>query len=69
MGLTLLDTLDFRDTCEQHNSIHGFGWDAYDARRGGVQTINDAGNGIELKTTFIKVPEASEDGGHWGVRI
>ncbi|KAF2097063.1 mannosyl-oligosaccharide glucosidase-like protein [Rhizodiscina lignyota] len=60
---------NFRHTCEQHNSIHGYGWDAYDARRGGIQTIHDTGNGIDLTTTFIKVPDAGEKGGHWGVRI
>lgn len=60
---------DFRHTCEQHNAIHGYGWDAYDARRGGVQTIHDKGNGIDIKTTFVKVPDAGEHGGHWAVRI
>ncbi|KAF1990188.1 glycoside hydrolase family 63 protein [Aulographum hederae CBS 113979] len=60
---------NFRHTCEQHNSIHGYGWDTYDTRRGGEQTIHDEGNGIDLKTKFVKIPNAGDDGGHWGVRV
>ena len=46
----------------------GYGWDEYDVRRGGHQTIYDAGNAIDITTDFVKVPGGSH-GGNWGVRI
>ena len=60
---------DFRFTCEQHAGvagagIPGYGWDVYDPRTGGVQTIGDKGNGIDLETSFVKFDE-----GGWGARI
>ena len=48
--------------------MHGYGWTEYSTRRGGNQTIHDAGNDLDLTTEFIKVP-GGEHGGHWGVRI
>lgn len=53
-----------RYTCEQHEGMAGYGWDAYDPRSGGVQTIHDRGNGIDLETSFVKM-----EGGSWGARI
>ena len=47
----------------------GYGWERYDPRFGGIQTIHDAGNQIDITTSFVKIPEAGEKGGHWGVRI
>ncbi|KAL7937191.1 family 63 glycoside hydrolase [Trichoderma chlorosporum] len=58
----------FRYTCEQGQDIHGYGWDEYDARTGGVQTIHDEGNGIDITTSFIKVPGGNY-GGNWAARI
>ncbi|KAL6831078.1 glycoside hydrolase family 63 protein [Trichoderma sp. SZMC 28015] len=58
----------FRYTCEQGQDIHGYGWDEYDARTGGVQTIHDEGNGIDITTSFIKVPGGNH-GGSWAARI
>ena len=55
---------NIRYTCEQHEGMAGYGWDAYDPRTGGVQTIHDRGNGIDLETSFVKL-----DGGAWGARI
>lgn len=65
--LTLLQ-LDFRHTCEQHEGMHGYGWDEYDVRYGGRQTIHDAGNSIDITTEFVKI-SGGEHGGSWGVRI
>lgn len=58
----------FRYTCEQGQDIHGYGWDEYDARTGGVQTIHDEGNGIDITTSFVKVPGGNH-GGNWAARI
>ena len=46
----------------------GYGWDEYDVRKGGRQTIHDAGNHIDIQTEFAKVPGGAH-GGSWGVRI
>lgn len=46
----------------------GYGWDEYDVRQGGRQTIHDAGNSIDITTDFVKVPGGSH-GGNWGVRV
>ena len=55
-----------RFTCEQGEDIAGYGWDAYDPRTGGIQTIHDKGNGIDLETSFVKFDEGR---GGWGARI
>ncbi|KAL2760850.1 glycoside hydrolase family 63 protein [Sodiomyces alcalophilus JCM 7366] len=57
----------FRYTCEQHE-IDGYGWEEYDARRGGIQSIHDEGNQIDITTSFVKVP-AGAHGGSWAARI
>ncbi len=46
----------------------GYGWDEYDTRRGGVQTIHDAGNHIDITTSFVKIPGGGH-GGSWAARI
>lgn len=46
----------------------GYGWDEYDVRTGGQQTIHDAGNGIDITTSFVKIPGGNH-GGHWAARI
>ena len=46
----------------------GYGWDEYDVRYGGRQTIHDAGNQVDITTEFIKIP-GGEHGGSWGVRV
>lgn len=46
----------------------GYGWDEYDVRQGGRQTIHDSGNKLDLTTEFVKFP-GGEHGGSWGVRI
>ncbi|KAK4995964.1 Processing alpha glucosidase I [Elasticomyces elasticus] len=59
---------NFRHTCEQHEGMAGYGWDAYDSRTGGVQTIHDSGNSLDLTTEFVKFPGGT-NGGSWGARI
>ncbi|GME32220.1 Glycoside hydrolase family 63 [Neofusicoccum parvum] len=59
---------NFRHTCEQHEGMAGYGWDEYDPRTGGRQTIHDAGNQIDISTEFVKVP-GGEHGGNWGLRV
>ncbi|KAI1075936.1 glycoside hydrolase family 63 protein [Whalleya microplaca] len=58
----------FRYTCEQHEGMAGYGWDEYDTRKGGVQSIHDAGNKIDISTTFVKIPGGGH-GGSWAARI
>jgi mannosyl-oligosaccharide glucosidase len=53
-----------RHTCEQHEGMAGYGWDSYDPRTGGVQTIHDKGNGIDLETSFVTISD-----GAWAARI
>lgn len=55
-----------RYTCEQHEGMAGYGWDAYDPRTGGVQVIHDKGNGIDIETSFVKFDEGN---GGWAARI
>jgi len=45
----------------------GYGWTAYDVRKGGMQIINDTGNGLDLITQFAKVSD--ERSGKWGLRV
>jgi mannosyl-oligosaccharide glucosidase len=60
---------DFRLTCEQTEGMTGYGWDRYDPRHGGVQSIHDAGNELDITTSFVKISDAGDKGGHWAVRI
>lgn len=46
----------------------GYGWDEYDIRKGGRETIHDAGNTIDITIDFIKVP-GGQHGGNWGARV
>jgi len=46
----------------------GYGWDEYDVRSGGQQTIHDAGNFIDIMTSFVKIP-GGNNGGSWAVRV
>lgn len=48
--------------------MQGYGWDEFDTRKGGVQSIHDIENGIDLTTSFVKVPGGAH-GGSWAVRI
>ncbi|KAK4127570.1 glycoside hydrolase family 63 protein [Parathielavia appendiculata] len=57
-----------RYTCEQNEGMKGYGWEEYDPRRGGIQTIHDIENHIDLTTSFVKVPGGAH-GGNWAARI
>ena len=48
--------------------MDGYGWDEYDARKGGKQTIYDKANFIDIKTQFVKIP-GGNNGGSWAVRV
>jgi mannosyl-oligosaccharide glucosidase len=48
--------------------MKGYGWDEYDPRRGGVQSIRDTGNNLDITTSFVKVPGGAH-GGNWAARI
>jgi mannosyl-oligosaccharide glucosidase len=60
---------NFRHTCEQHEGMAGYGWERYDPRHGGIQTVHDAGNQIDITTSFFKDSSAGDKGGNWGVRV
>lgn len=55
-----------RYTCEQNEGMGGYGWDVFDPRTGGVQTIKDMENGIDLQTSFVKFDQGR---GGWGARV
>lgn len=46
----------------------GYGWDEYDVRKGGRETIHDAGNSLDLTIDFVKVP-GGQHGGNWAARV
>lgn len=48
--------------------MKGYGWEEFDARTGGRQTIYDQKNGIDISTFFVKVP-GGEHGGSWATRV
>lgn len=64
----LMFKIDFRHTCEQNEGMAGYGWDEYDVRTGGQQTIHDSGNKIDITTSFVKLPGGTH-GGSWAVRV
>jgi mannosyl-oligosaccharide glucosidase len=49
--------------------MEGYGWDKYDPRHGGIQTMHDNGNHIDITTSFVKIPGSGGNGGNWGVRV
>ncbi|PYH48176.1 mannosyl-oligosaccharide glucosidase [Aspergillus saccharolyticus JOP 1030-1] len=59
---------NFRHTCEQNEGMAGYGWDEYDIRKGGRQTIHDEGNALDMTINFIKVP-GGQHGGSWAARV
>ncbi|KAF2642248.1 glycoside hydrolase [Massarina eburnea CBS 473.64] len=59
---------DLRHTCEASDGMASYGWSAYDARRGGIQTIEDKGNSIDMTTSFVKKTEG-QGAGNWALRV
>lgn len=47
----------------------GYGWDRYDPRAGGIQTIHDTGNALDITTMLVKDTSAGDHGGNWAVRV
>lgn len=60
---------NLRHTCEQDEGMAGYGWTAYDVRKGGMQIVNDTGNKLDLITQFAKVSSDDERGTKWGLRV
>lgn len=60
--------LDLRHVCEASDGMASYGWTAYDTRHGGTQTIEDAGNTIDITTEFVKKYEGQE-AGNWALRV
>jgi mannosyl-oligosaccharide glucosidase len=46
----------------------GYGWEEYDIRKGGRQTVHDTGNSIDMTIDFVKVPGGLH-GGSWAARV
>lgn len=46
----------------------GYGWNEYDTRKGGRETIHDAGNSLDVTVDFVKVP-GGQHGGNWAARV
>jgi mannosyl-oligosaccharide glucosidase len=61
-----LNPQTLRHACEQSDGMAGYGWTTYDARNGGVQTISDPGNTVNLTVEFAKFPDRIGD---WSVRV
>ncbi|KAL1974251.1 hypothetical protein VTN31DRAFT_5811 [Thermomyces dupontii] len=59
---------NFRHTCEQSDEMAGYGWDEYDARTGGRETIHDANNQLDITIDFVKIP-GGKHGGSWAARV
>ncbi|KAH8695112.1 putative mannosyl-oligosaccharide glucosidase [Talaromyces proteolyticus] len=59
---------NFRHTCEQNEGMAGYGWEEYDIRTGGRQTVHDTGNSIDMTIDFVKVPGGIH-GGSWAARV
>jgi mannosyl-oligosaccharide glucosidase len=66
--LILANPQDLRHTCEQDEGMAGYGWTAYDVRKGGTHLVNDTGNKLDLISQFAKVSD-DEHSGKWGLRI
>lgn len=58
-----------RHTCEQSDRMTEYGWKTYDIRTGGVQTISDPGNAVNLTVEFTKFPGLKGDWGDWSASI
>ena len=64
----MVKILDLRHTCEQNEGMAGYGWAAYDVRKGGTHIVNDTGNRVDLTTQFVK-DSNEERYRNWGLRI
>ena len=49
--------------------MQGYGWTAYDTRKGGSQTFHDAPNMLDLTTEFVKLRSGHGKPDEWGLRV
>ncbi|KAJ2744319.1 Processing alpha glucosidase I, partial [Coemansia pectinata] len=56
-----------RHSCELGDNLSEYGYSRHNGRDFGEQTMRDSDQGVEIKSTFIKVP--GELGGSWAVRF
>ena len=70
--VTVTNTLtwfsEVRHICEQDEGLAGYGWTAYDVRKGGTHIVNDTGNKPDLTTHFVKTSD-DENNGKWDSRV
>ena len=59
---------ELRHSCEQGDDIGGYGWEQYDARKGGRHIVRDIKMGIDIETYMVKIPGGTK-GGHWALRV
>ncbi|RVX72722.1 hypothetical protein B0A52_04120 [Exophiala mesophila] len=59
---------NFRHSCDQDDGALRYEWIQYDARKGGIQVMNDTANHLDLITQFAKGPEAQAPGS-WGLKV
>ncbi|KAH7084906.1 glycoside hydrolase [Paraphoma chrysanthemicola] len=57
-----------RHTVDVSAGMARYGWTAYDTREGGIQTIEDVQNKIDITTEFIKHSEGPS-AGNWALRV
>lgn len=55
---------DLRHSCEQGEDMGSYGWEEYDARRGGKHVVRDIKMGLDLTTHFVKTADD-----HWALRV
>lgn len=58
---------DLRHSCEQGDDISSYGWEQFDARRGGKHVVRDKKMGIDLWTELVKLPGNKHD--DWALRV
>lgn len=57
-----------RHTCEQNEGMDGYGWEFYDPRLGGLETIHDTENHVDISISFLK-DQSDGSGQSWVARI
>lgn len=66
MDSTHLEAMNkLRHLVDQNDKLDKYGWEVYDPRIGGKQTILDLDNNVNLTIYYFK----SRDGANWGARI
>jgi mannosyl-oligosaccharide glucosidase len=63
-----VDEKNLRHTFEQNDDVANYGWSTYDVRAGGIQTISDPRNKVDLRIEYLKPSKEGYDGS-WGFRV